>query len=83
MRFDIGHSATPIVPVIVGDRMKTVAAARGMLDEGVLVYPIIAPAVPATRSLLRTSYMATHTDDQLDQILAAFAKVGRRFGLIE
>jgi 8-amino-7-oxononanoate synthase len=81
MGFDTGNSATPIVPVVVGDRRKTVAAARAMLDEGVFVYPIIAPAVPATRSLLRTSYMATHTSDHLDRILAAFAKVGRKFGL--
>jgi 7-keto-8-aminopelargonate synthetase-like enzyme len=80
--FDTGRSATPIVPVVIGDRMRTVAAARALLDEGVFVYPIIAPAVPARRSLLRTSYMATHTDAHLDRILAAFAKVGRRLGLV-
>jgi 7-keto-8-aminopelargonate synthetase-like enzyme len=44
--------------------------------------PVIPPAVPPSQSLLRTSYMATHTDEQMDFVLEKFAKVGRTLGLI-
>jgi 7-keto-8-aminopelargonate synthetase-like enzyme len=46
------------------------------------VNPVISPAVSQGRQLLRTSYMATHTDEQLDQVLAIFEKVGKELGLI-
>jgi 7-keto-8-aminopelargonate synthetase-like enzyme len=55
----------------------------GLLQEyGIFVNPTISPAVPPGRELLRTSYMATHTDAQLDKILDAFARAGRKLGVI-
>jgi 7-keto-8-aminopelargonate synthetase-like enzyme len=48
----------------------------------VFVNPVVAPAVPPGRALLRTSYMATHTREHLERALGAFAKVGREVGLI-
>jgi 8-amino-7-oxononanoate synthase len=53
-----------------------------LLDEGVFVNAVIPPAVPQGQSLLRTSYMATHTNEDLDYILEAFYKVGRKHGVI-
>ncbi len=79
--FNIGNSATPIIPIIIGDDMKTFAVWRDLLDAGVYTNPVISPAVPPGRSLLRTSYMATHTREQLDFCLSQFAKVSKNTGL--
>lgn len=80
--FDIGNSVTPVIPIIIGDDMRTFLTWKGLFESGVFVNPIISPAVPAGRQLLRTSYMATHTDEQLDRVLEAFEAVGKMVGLI-
>ena len=53
-----------------------------LFENGVFVNPVISPAVAPGRQLLRTSYMATHTDEQLDQVLEIFHKVGKQVGII-
>ncbi len=80
--FDIGTSETPVIPIIVGEDMKTFIFWRALLDAGVYVNAVISPATPPGRQLLRTSYMATHTDEQLDQVLETFAAVGKQLGVI-
>lgn len=80
--FNIGNSVTPIVPVVIGDDRATFAAWRMLFDEGVFVNPVISPAVAPGRQLLRTSYMATHTREQLDRVLDIMGRVGRTLGLI-
>ncbi|MBN1485485.1 MAG: pyridoxal phosphate-dependent aminotransferase family protein [Chloroflexia bacterium] len=80
--FNTGDSITPIIPIIIGERMRTFHMWRRLYDEGVYVNPIIEPAVPPGMSLLRTSYMATHTDQQMDRVLEIFAQVGREVGVI-
>ena len=80
--FDIGNSETPVIPIIIGDDMQTLKTWKLLLDNGVFVNPIISPATPPGRQLLRTSYMATHTDEQLDQVLSIFEKVGKQLELI-
>src|SRR5262245_52487607 len=80
--FDLGPSETPIIPIYVRDEHKTLLVWRDLVDEGIFVNPVIAPAVARRDSLLRTSYMATHTDAMIDRALQAFEKVGRRHGLI-
>ena len=69
MGFDTGTSCTPIVPLLVGDNTKTFTAWKALFEAGVFVNPVISPAVAPGRQLLRTSYMATHTDEQLDRVL--------------
>jgi 8-amino-7-oxononanoate synthase len=81
--FNVGNSETPIIPIIIGDNMRTFMAWKTLYEAGVYTNPVISPAVPPELSLLRTSYMATHTDEQLDRVLATFAKVGRAVGLID
>ncbi len=81
--FDIGKSVTPIIPITIGDDTRTLLAWKSLFDNGVFVNPILAPAVPQGQQLLRTSYMATHTDAQMDRVLEIFAKVGKEFGLIQ
>jgi 8-amino-7-oxononanoate synthase len=80
--FNTGNSCTPVIPIIIGDDMKTVFAWRQLFDNGVFVNPVIPPGVAQGRQLLRTSYMATHTDEQLDQVLDIFERVGKDIGLI-
>ncbi len=80
--FNTGHSVTPVIPIIIGDDQLTFLAWKRLFEEGVFVNPVISPAVSPGRQLLRTSYMATHTDEQLDRVLETFAKVGKELGLI-
>jgi 8-amino-7-oxononanoate synthase len=82
MGFDIGGSETPIVPVILGELEATFVFWKRLFEEGVFTNPVVAPAVPASASLIRTSYMATHTEENLETILGAFKKVGRELGVI-
>jgi 8-amino-7-oxononanoate synthase len=80
--FNIGNSVTPVVPIIIGDDQLTFLMWKTLFDEGVFVNPVISPAVAPGHQLLRTSYMATHTNDQLDKVLDIFGKVGKRLGVI-
>lgn len=80
--FNIGNSVTPVVPIIIGDDQLTFMMWKTLFDEGVFVNPVISPAVAPGHQLLRTSYMATHTDEQLDRVLEIFEKVGKKLGVI-
>jgi 7-keto-8-aminopelargonate synthetase-like enzyme len=80
--FQTGHSETPIIPVIVGDDEKAFVMAMMLQDEGVFANATVTPAVPSGMALIRTSYMATHTDEHLDIVLSTFEKIGRRLGII-
>ena len=80
--FDTGPSQTPIIPIIIGDQNTTFLTWRLLFEEGVYTNPVISPAVPADQSLLRTSYMATHTDDQLSFVLEKFEKIGKMLDMI-
>lgn len=82
MGFDIGGSGTPIVPVNVGDEYRTVMFWKQLLAEGVYVNPAIYPAVNMREAILRTSCMATHTEDHIGRALERFQLVGRRLGVI-
>lgn len=80
--FDTGNTETPVIPIIIGDDMKTFIFWKSLLDNGVYVNAVISPATPPGRQLLRTSYMATHSDEQLDRVLATFEKVGKELDVI-
>jgi 8-amino-7-oxononanoate synthase len=80
--FNIGSSETPVIPIIIGDDTRTLLTWKSLFDAGVFVNPVLAPATPEGRQLLRTSYMATHTDEQMERVLTIFEKVGKQMGLI-
>jgi 8-amino-7-oxononanoate synthase len=80
--FNTGPSQTPIIPIIIGDDNATFLVWKILFEEGIYTNPVIPPAVPPALSLLRTSYMATHTDEQMEFVLEKFAKVGKMLGLI-
>ncbi len=80
--FDTGDSVTPVVPIIIGSDELTLVTWKALFGAGVFVNPVLSPAVPQGRQLLRTSYMATHTQEQLERALEVFARVGKEVGLI-
>jgi 8-amino-7-oxononanoate synthase len=80
--FDTGSSETPVIPIILGDEMLVFAFWKRLLEEGIFVNPVRPPAVPAGRALLRTSYMATHSDTQMEYVLETFGKIGRELGVL-
>ena len=80
--FNVWNSKAPIIPVVIGDMMTCFRFWRDLLQEGVFVNAVIPPAVPKGQALMRTSYMATHTDEELDRILEAFRRVGLKHGVI-
>lgn len=79
LNMPIGESKTPIIPVMTYENERTFLITKMLLEEGVYVNPVIAPAVKPGNCLLRTSYTATHTTEQLDFALEAFRKVFSRF----
>ena len=83
MGFDVWDSQTPIIPVVIGEMMQCFQFWKDLFEEGVYVNAVVPPGVPQGQSLMRTSYMATHTNDQLDAILEAFYKIGIKNGVID
>jgi len=83
MGFNVWTSQTPIIPVVIGEMVDCFEFWKGLFEAGVYVNAVVPPGVPRGQSLVRTSYMATHTDDHLDRILEAFRKVGIEQGIID
>lgn len=75
LNIEIVESVTPIIPVMTWENERTFFITKELLEEGVYVNPVIAPAVKPGQCLLRTSYTSTHTKEQLDFALKAFEKV--------
>ena len=67
---------TPIVPVAVGDETASVQAAHELGEQGWFVPAMRWPTVPRSRAILRVTLMATHTDDQIDGLADALARLG-------
>jgi 7-keto-8-aminopelargonate synthetase-like enzyme len=80
--FDTGESDTPIIPILVGEDEDCFTFWKELWDNGIFVNPAIPPAVPPHQAILRTSYMATHTDEELDYVLEMFKKIGKKLGVI-
>ncbi|MEB7722877.1 glycine C-acetyltransferase [Staphylococcus equorum] len=81
--FNIGNSATPITPVIIGDEKETQAFSSRLKDEGIYVKSIVFPTVPKGTGRVRNMPTAAHTKEMLDQALAAYEKVGKELGTIK
>ncbi len=75
MGLDVGGSVTPIVPIIVGDTMEALKLWKTLFEGGVYTNVAMPPAVPDGKSLLRTSYMATHKEEHMDQVLQVLSDV--------
>jgi 8-amino-7-oxononanoate synthase len=82
MGYDCGKSVTPIVPVYLREQTKTVLLWKALFERGVYANPVLPPGVRHDQCLLRTSYMATHTDGQIDRVLSAFREAGLEQGVL-
>lgn len=80
--FDIGHSATPIVPVMLGEAPLAQQFSRRLFDAGVFAMAIGFPTVPQGKARIRVMNSAAHSLDDLEQALAAFQSVGQTLGVI-
>jgi 8-amino-7-oxononanoate synthase len=80
--YDTGESTTPIIPVIVGDDLTARTMWRKLFDKDIFTTPVMTPAVPENRALIRVSCMATHTDEHVDHVVEAFDEAGREMGVI-
>jgi len=80
--FDIGHSQTPITPVIIGDEKKTSKMADRLNEEGVFVQGITYPTVPLGKARIRVMVSASHSKEDLDFGIEKFIKIGKEVGVI-
>ena len=82
MGYNTLGSQTPIIPLLIGDDMAAFGFTQKLYEHGVFATPVVSPAVPAGCALIRTSYMASHTDEDLDYVLETLAKLGDEFGIL-
>ena len=82
MGFDTGVAETPIIPLMMGEMEQAFMMWKILSEEGVFVNPVVPPAVPQGRCMIRTSYMATHTDEMLDRVLGILEQAGKKLGMI-
>ncbi len=78
---DIGSTASSVIPFVVGDDLKVFHVWRSLFESGVFTNPVVAPAVEPGQGLLRTSYMATHTEEILDRVIEIVRRVGNEMAL--
>jgi 8-amino-7-oxononanoate synthase len=83
MGFNVIDGQTAIVPVIIGDDTKAFIFWRELFDAGVFVNVFVSPGVPQGMQMLRTSYMASHEEEQLNTILEVFGTIGKKLGVIK
>lgn len=83
MGYNTGPTETPIIPIIIGNDEMAFMLWRLLREAGIFTNPVIYPAVPKDQSLIRTSYSATHSDEELDTVLASFEKCGKQLGIIK
>ncbi len=81
--FKIGATQTPIVPILIGSEAKAFIFTQRLFEEGIFATPAIYPAVRYGEAIVRTSFMATHTDSDLDRVLEIFEKLARELGTFD
>lgn len=82
MGYTVGPTETPIVPIVIGDQDRLFRFWKTLFENGLFTNPATGPAVPAGMDLIRTSYMATHTDEQISRVLEIFQNVGNQLGIL-
>ena len=73
------NSQTPIIPIFIGDEMKALVVTRYLEEQGIFATPVLPPAVPKGEALIRTSYMASHSREELTKVLEVLAKAKTEF----
>ena len=80
--YNIGHSETPINPIIIGDEAKTLEFSKKLFENGLFSGPIVFPTVPKGTGRVRCMVTAGHTTEQLDRAVKICEKVGKEMGII-
>ena len=82
MGYNTLESGTPIIPLVIGEDHAAFAFTQKLYENGVFATPVISPAVPPGSALIRTSYMATHSKEDLDFVLEVLERLGKEFGVL-
>jgi glycine C-acetyltransferase len=82
LKFNIGATRTPIIPVIIGDELITNQMVRELHEAGIFASPVTYPAVAKTQSRIRISLMATHSKEDLDYTITKLSELGKKYGII-
>jgi 8-amino-7-oxononanoate synthase len=82
MGYDTGPTETPIIPVYIRNDELAFMLWKLLRESGIFTNPVIYPAVPKGEALIRTSYSATHSEDELDTVLKSFERCGKQLGVI-
>jgi 8-amino-7-oxononanoate synthase len=80
--FDTGKAESPVIPLYIGDEVKSLTLTRMLLDEGVFINPVVSPAVNKEDTLIRFSLMATHTFEQVDIALDRLHKCAKKLDIL-
>ncbi len=80
--FTVSESVHPIVPIMLGDGKVASDMARDMMDEGIYVIGFSYPVVPMGKARIRVQISAIHTKEQIDILVSAFIKLGKKYGII-
>lgn len=80
--YSLGHTRSQILPLIIGDAGQTMALAAALLERGIFAQGIRPPTVPAGTSRIRVTPMATHTRQDMQDAVEAFAAAGREVGVL-
>lgn len=81
--FELGPTATPIMPLYVRDNDKTFLVTKLLFEEGIFVNPVVSPAVSAADTLIRYSLMATHTKEQIDYSIEHITKIFKKLNILQ
>jgi glycine C-acetyltransferase len=81
--FEVKEGETPIVPVMIGDAKLAGQLAEALLGDGIYVIGFSYPVVPKGQARIRVQLSADHTAAQIDRAVDAFARAGKKLGVIE
>lgn len=82
MGCEIGHTASPIIPLFIRDNEKTFLITKDLFEDGIFVNPVVSPAVAPNDTLIRFSLMATHTKEQVDKALDRIGHALKKYGVL-
>lgn len=83
MGYDTGPTESPIIPVYIRNDEMAFMLWKLLRENGIFTNPIVYPAVPHGEALIRTSYSANHSDEELDTVLGVFERCGKQLGIIQ
>jgi 7-keto-8-aminopelargonate synthetase-like enzyme len=75
----VNHHPTHIMPIHIGDEIKAAFFSKDLFEHGIFALPALYPAVPKGQALIRTAFMSTHQDRQIDYIFEVLEKLAKKY----